>query len=163
MARFFQDEHLSYKTADQLRAMGHDVLMTEDAGRKSLKDFDQLTFCTGENRIMITINRKDFMMHDTYWPHHKGIISIKELIPEEARARYLDAIVQEHASLEGSHVRANRDDYTIIDREGKWTKYEYSFNEGKEKSQRASPLGVAQSTEEITPPLPSSVRASRTR
>jgi hypothetical protein len=63
MARLYSNENFPLAVVQRLRALGHDVLTTQDAGRanQALPDSDVLAFATGENRAVITLNRLHFI------------------------------------------------------------------------------------------------------
>ncbi|MEG4499932.1 DUF5615 family PIN-like protein [Microcoleus sp. F10-C6] len=60
-----------------LRALGHDVLTVQEAGRANQKipDPDVLAFATSEKRAVITENRKDFFRLHRIQSLHAGIIA----------------------------------------------------------------------------------------
>jgi hypothetical protein len=64
MARIYANGNFPLPTVEALRALGHDVLTTEEV----------LAFANGEQRILLTINRKHFIRLHQLQPHHYGII-----------------------------------------------------------------------------------------
>jgi predicted nuclease of predicted toxin-antitoxin system len=77
MARLYADEQYPYPVVEFLRALGHDVLTVQEAGRanQGISDSDVLAFATSENRAVITQNRKDFLRLHRIQPDHAGIIA----------------------------------------------------------------------------------------
>ena len=77
MARLYADEQYPYPVVELLRALGHDVLTVQEAGRANQKipDPDVLAFATSFNRAVITENRKDFFRLHRIQPEHAGIIA----------------------------------------------------------------------------------------
>lgn len=67
VARFYLDENVSTELSDVLVSAGHDVLSTDDAGRKGNSDVRQLVFAAREGRIAITHNRDDFVLVHEAW------------------------------------------------------------------------------------------------
>ncbi|WP_366665110.1 DUF5615 family PIN-like protein [Microcoleus sp. bin48.metabat.b7b8b9.023] len=62
MARLYADEQYPYPVVELLRALGHDVLTVQEAGKANQKipDENVLAFASSEKRAVITENRKDF-------------------------------------------------------------------------------------------------------
>ncbi len=77
MARLYADEQYPYPVVEFLRALGHDVLTVQEAGRanQGISDSDVLAFATSENHAVITQNRKDFLRLHRIQPDHAGIIA----------------------------------------------------------------------------------------
>lgn len=62
MARLYADEQYPYPVVELLRALGHDILTVQEAGKanQGIPDSDVLAFAIREKRAVITENRKDF-------------------------------------------------------------------------------------------------------
>jgi predicted nuclease of predicted toxin-antitoxin system len=77
MARLYADEQYPYPVVEFLRALGHDVLTVQEAGRanQGIPDPEVLSFATSSNRAVITQNRKDFVRLHRIQPDHAGIIA----------------------------------------------------------------------------------------
>ncbi|WP_333312242.1 MULTISPECIES: DUF5615 family PIN-like protein [unclassified Microcoleus] len=77
MARLYADEQYPYPVVELLRALGHDVLTVQEAGRANQKipDPDVLAFASSEKPVVITENRKDFFLLHRIQPLHAGIIA----------------------------------------------------------------------------------------
>ncbi|MFN8628723.1 MAG: DUF5615 family PIN-like protein [Candidatus Binatia bacterium] len=58
MARLYANENFPQPVVDALRALGHDVLSTRDAGRsgKGVPDSEVLHFAVSDGRAVLTIN-----------------------------------------------------------------------------------------------------------
>ncbi|MDB9529588.1 DUF5615 family PIN-like protein [Oscillatoria sp. CS-180] len=80
MARFYSNENLPIDLVNALRALDHDVLTSYEAeqANQRIPDADVLTYATTKNRIVITLNRKDFIALHQSGLHHSGIIICKE-------------------------------------------------------------------------------------
>jgi predicted nuclease of predicted toxin-antitoxin system len=58
--RLYFDRHIMARLAVDLRGRGFDVLRTEEAGKDTASDEEQLAFATAENRALLTFNIRDF-------------------------------------------------------------------------------------------------------
>jgi predicted nuclease of predicted toxin-antitoxin system len=63
MARLYSNENFPLPAVEALRAKGHDVLTTRDAGKanEGIPDDEVLEFASREGRAVLTHNRKDFI------------------------------------------------------------------------------------------------------
>jgi hypothetical protein len=84
----------------ELRRLGYDVLTSYDAGQanqgiQGIPDEDVLTFATQQERVVITLNRDDFIaLHRGGIPHN-GIIICKTERDYIGQAQTLHAYLQE--------------------------------------------------------------------
>ena len=110
MARLYADEQYPYPVVEYLRAMGHDVLTVQEAGRSNQKvpDSEVLAFATRDRRAVITQNRKDFIQLHRDQPHHAGIIACTNDRNWEALANRIDAAIAAEDSLIGKLIRVVR-------------------------------------------------------
>jgi hypothetical protein len=60
MARFYANENFPRRTVEALRALGHDVLTTQEAGNagQEISDDEVLAFATRAGRSVLTLNRR---------------------------------------------------------------------------------------------------------
>src|SRR5437773_2235928 len=76
--RLYLDRHVMTRLAVDLRGRGFDVLTTEEAGKDTASDEEQLAFATADNRAMVTFNIRDFAPLHEQWQTasrvHAGII-----------------------------------------------------------------------------------------
>jgi predicted nuclease of predicted toxin-antitoxin system len=81
--RLYFDRHIMTRLAVDLRGRGYDVLTTEEAGKDTASDEEQLAFATAENRAILTFNICDFApLHETWQAAsrpHAGIIVSQQL------------------------------------------------------------------------------------
>ena len=81
--RLYFDRHIMTRLAVDLRGRGYDVLTTEEAGKDTASDEEQLAFATGENRAILTFNIRDFAPLHEGWQAaqraHAGIIVSQQL------------------------------------------------------------------------------------
>lgn len=76
--KLYLDEHLSPRLSIQLRNHGFDVLSCRDAAMLGKSDDEQLEFAVHEQRALVTVNFRDFMvLYNNYLSdkkEHFGII-----------------------------------------------------------------------------------------
>jgi predicted nuclease of predicted toxin-antitoxin system len=81
--RLYFDRHIMSRLAVDLRGRGFDVLRTEEAGKDTTSDEEQLAFATAENRAILTFNIRDFAPLHEQWQAagrpHGGIIVSQQL------------------------------------------------------------------------------------
>ena len=81
--RLYFDRHIMTRLAIDLRGHGYDVLTTEEAGKDTASDEEQLAFATSENRSLLTFNIRDFAPLHEQWQTagrpHAGIIVSQQL------------------------------------------------------------------------------------
>ena len=81
--RLYLDRHVMTRLAADLRSRGYDVLTTQEAGRDTTSDEDQLAFATGDGRAILTFNIRDFAPLHGQWQAagraHAGVIVSRQL------------------------------------------------------------------------------------
>lgn len=81
--RLYFDRHIMTRLAVDLRGRGYDVLTTQEAGKDTASDEEQLVFATSENRAILTFNIRDFAPLHEEWQAagrpHAGIIVSQQL------------------------------------------------------------------------------------
>jgi predicted nuclease of predicted toxin-antitoxin system len=81
--RLYFDRHIMTRLAVDLRGRGYNVLTTEEAGKDTASDAEQLAFATAENRALLTFNIRDFAPLHERWQtagqRHAGIIVSQQL------------------------------------------------------------------------------------
>jgi predicted nuclease of predicted toxin-antitoxin system len=89
----YLDEDVSVLVAELLRARGFSVKTTQEAGRKSTRDEDQLAYAVSQRRALLTHNRDDFArLAEEYFTggrRHYGIIIAVPRPPQEIARRLL--------------------------------------------------------------------------
>jgi len=110
MAKFYSNENLPLPIVRALRRIGHDVLTSYEAGRanQSLPDEDVLAYACQENRILLTLNRKDFIKLHQANSDHAGIVAITFDLDFSGVAKRIDESVQQNDPMVGKFVRVNR-------------------------------------------------------
>jgi len=77
VALIYTNENIEQQVVNALRALGHDVLTSLEAGNanRSIADKDVLTFAVSQNRILIIHNRVHFVrLHNHRAAPHAGIV-----------------------------------------------------------------------------------------
>jgi len=76
MPGLYADENFPFPVVEELRRLGFDVLTMYEDGKanQSLPDPEVLATATQGLRILITLNRKDFIQLHRHQPDHTGII-----------------------------------------------------------------------------------------
>ena len=81
--RLYLDRHIMARLAIDLRGRGYDVLTTEETGKDTAVDEEQLAFATAESRAIFTFNIRDFAPLHESWQlagrPHAGIIVSRQL------------------------------------------------------------------------------------
>jgi predicted nuclease of predicted toxin-antitoxin system len=112
MAALYSNENYPLGIVEQLRALGHDVLTSREAGNadRGVSDEEVLAFATAHGRAVITHNRKHFFrLHTATAGDHAGIIACT-FDPNEGRqaARVHAALCAYPDGLHGKVIRVYR-------------------------------------------------------
>ena len=110
MARLYADEDFSYPAVEELRRFGHDVLTAQEAGQggQGKTDLEVVAFATGQDRAVITFNRRHFIrLHDRVSAHH-GIIVCTRVPDNQGLARRIHDLITRSQDLVNCLVRVNR-------------------------------------------------------
>lgn len=80
MLRFYGNENLPFLMIKALRDKGYDILTSYEAGQANqcIPDDQVLAYATEKDRIVITLNRDDFIALHNQGINHKGIIVCKD-------------------------------------------------------------------------------------
>lgn len=99
MEKLYADEDFPKPTVLFLRAMGYDVLTVFEAGKanQGIHDSDVLAYAITLERVVLTINRFDFMRLHRHSPIHFGIIVCTLDHNFEALAHRIDKILTENS------------------------------------------------------------------
>ena len=110
MARLYTNENFPFPVVEILRQLGHDVLTIQETGRanEALSDAEVLTFAISNNRILVTLNRRHFIMLHQEQPSHTGIIVCSLDIDFERLATEISSAVAKNQSMAGVLIRINR-------------------------------------------------------
>lgn len=112
MIRLYTNENFPQKVVNLLGQKGYDVLTTKDAGKAGvgIPDEDVLAFANQENRVLLTINRKDFIKLHKMGNPHCGIVVCTENYDLEAFAENLHIAIHSFSqeTLKGQLLRVYR-------------------------------------------------------
>ena len=75
MARLYSNENFPIPVVEELRRLGHDVLTIQETGAAdtSMTDPEVLAFAQSEDRVVLTLNRRDFIRLHRESQSHSGI------------------------------------------------------------------------------------------
>jgi predicted nuclease of predicted toxin-antitoxin system len=110
MASFYTNENFPIKVAQYLREMGHDVLTSHEAGKANqrIPDEEVLAFAAEAGRILLTINRWDFIVLHSKSTQHAGIIVCTQNPDLRQQAEQIHKAVIEANNMKGVLIRINR-------------------------------------------------------
>ena len=110
MASFYTNENFPINVAFVLREMGHDVLTSHEAGNSNQKipDDGVLEFAANTGRILLTINRRDFIDLHKRGVNHAGIIVCTQNTDSREQAEQIHEAVQLAGEIKGKLLRINR-------------------------------------------------------
>ena len=110
MARIYANENFPFPVVEELRRLGHDVTTTYESGQagQRLPDNEVLAFAVGEERTLLTHNRRHFVRLHGEKPQHCGII-VCTIDPDSvALAKRIHAEIHSWERLDGLLLRINR-------------------------------------------------------
>ncbi len=111
MARFYSNENFPLGVVLELRKLGHDVTTSLEAGKanQSIPDEDVLAFATSEGRVLITLNRRDFIVLDRgSRGRHAGIVVCTQDADYAGQAKRIHDQVSGVGRMAGKLIRVNR-------------------------------------------------------
>ena len=108
--RLYANENFPRQVVEALRARGHDVLTSAEAGNagRAVPDDEVLDFAVAEERVVVTFNRRHFVRLHAVAPAHRGIIVCTFDPDFAALAARIDAALAAHSDLDGRLLRVNR-------------------------------------------------------
>jgi predicted nuclease of predicted toxin-antitoxin system len=98
MIKFYTDEGFPRPTTLAFRDLGYDILTCQEAGKanQNISDEDVVAFATEQNRVVLTVNCRDFIKIHRQSNHHTGIIACTEDLKFEALALRIHEAVSNH-------------------------------------------------------------------
>ena len=110
MARLYSNENFPLDIVEKLRYFGHDVLTSYQAGQanQGIPDDDVLKFAYENERIVITLNREDFISLHREGKEHSGIIICKDDRDYEAQAYKVNEIILDNTELKSRLFRVKK-------------------------------------------------------
>jgi hypothetical protein len=110
MAKFYTNDNFPLPAVLALRALGHDVLTSLEAGKANqpITDEEVLEFTRQQQRILLTLNRIHFIrLHKTN-SEHFGIIACTFDPDYPGLARRISEACQQNEPIKGKLLRVNR-------------------------------------------------------
>lgn len=103
MADLYLDSDVHGQVAPLLRAAGHDAVTAADQGRRRASDDEQLLAAARQGRIVVSHNRKDFVLLHGAWrrwppayglalPPHPGILILDQVSPRAVADAVVDLL-----------------------------------------------------------------------
>ena len=110
MARIYTNENFPRDVVVELRGLGHDVLTSQEAGNadRGVPDLDVLLFAAGHQRIVLTLNRRDFFRLPRNSPNHFGIIACTVDPNFSEQAQRIHQALQAENLFNGKLIRINK-------------------------------------------------------
>jgi hypothetical protein len=110
VALLYSNENFPMPVVEELRRLGHDVVSIQERGRanEGTPDDEVLSLAIGEERAVLTINRKDFMRLHRKSDQHAGIIVCTYDPDYPAQAARIHAAIDVCPDLHGQLIRVNR-------------------------------------------------------
>lgn len=110
MARLYTNENFPQQVVDRLRALGHDVETSHDAGNsgRAMPDESVLDYAVTQQRSVVTLNRRHFVALHARHPEHEGIIVCTFDPDFDALADRIHAALAQTAGQRGLLLRINR-------------------------------------------------------
>ena len=109
--RFYSNENFPFATVNRLRELGHGVLTSLDAGRagQAIPDEEVLDYAIQEERVLLTLNRRDFIKLHRQSAEHAGIVVCKFDPDYMALAERIHEAVKGYDDLSERLIRVNRE------------------------------------------------------
>ena len=110
MARLYANENFPLPVVQKLRNFGHDILTVREAGKadQAIPDDEVLAFAVAESRIVLTLNRRDFIYLHKSQPNHAGIIVCTYDADFIGQAQRIHEAIKAKTTLDGQLLRVNR-------------------------------------------------------
>ncbi len=109
MARLYADENFPLQVVEHLRGLGHDVLTTLEAEQadRSVPDDEVLDFASRHERVLLTLNRWDFVALHRSNAEHAGIIVCSVDVDTQRQAERIHEAIQTAGDIAGKLLRVN--------------------------------------------------------
>ncbi|NBD34228.1 MAG: hypothetical protein GVY17_14985 [Cyanobacteria bacterium] len=110
MFRFYSNENFPQIMVELLREKGYDILTSKEAGQanQAISDPSVLEFGIKSNRIIITLNRDDFIHLHRQKQQHCGIVICKTDRDYQGQVDFLHNYLQTQVSLERRLIRIKK-------------------------------------------------------
>jgi len=109
LARLYANENFPLRVVMRLRALGHDVETVQETGRAGTgwPDAEVLAYASQQNRIVMTLNRRDYIRLHKQLPGHAGIIVCSVDTDSERLAQRVDSKLNGDSDLSNQLIRLN--------------------------------------------------------
>lgn len=106
----YSNENFPLPVVEELRRLGCDVTTVQETGRagQAWPDEEVLRYASGENRTLLTLNRKHFFRLHRTQPDHAGIVACTFDAAFAAQAQRILEAIQAAGPLRGLLLRVNR-------------------------------------------------------
>ncbi|MBH8567070.1 DUF5615 family PIN-like protein [Nostoc sp. CENA67] len=111
MTKFYTNENFPLDLVQELRQLGYDVLTSYEAGQanQSISDAEVLNFAHEQERVVITLNREDFISLHKQGQKHSGIIICKEDRDYKRQSEIIyEFLIQNTQPLTGKLIRIKK-------------------------------------------------------
>lgn len=110
MARLYSNENFPLPVVEELRKLGHDVRTIQETGKSNQEypDDEVLLAATADERIVLTLNRKDFIRLHRRSTNHTGIIICTSDFDFVGQAQRIDEAIQANLPVTNKLIRVNR-------------------------------------------------------
>ena len=110
MAKLYADENFPLPTVLRLRRLEHDVsaLVESEDAEKAMPDNEVLKLATDQQRVLLTLNRRDFIKLHNEDSDHAGIIVCTFDADLMALAERVHEVLEQTPTMLGQLVRVNR-------------------------------------------------------
>jgi hypothetical protein len=110
VARLLADENFPLPAVEALRSHAHDVatLAELDRAGRRVTDAEVLALAATEQRVVLTLNRRDFLRLHRERPEHAGIVACTFDPDFAGQAARIHAALLAEGELAGKVIRVNR-------------------------------------------------------
>jgi predicted nuclease of predicted toxin-antitoxin system len=110
MASLYANENFPLQVVEALRSLGHDVLTSQEAGNanQAVPDNEVLAYASENQRILLTLNKRDFINLHKQNDRHAGIIICTQDPDIHRQAERIHQVILTHGSLASQLIRVNR-------------------------------------------------------
>lgn len=109
-AALYANENFPLGVVQALRLRGYDVLTTADAGEagRAVADAAVLAYATRHDRVVLTLNRRDFIRLHQQNPTHAGIVVCTQDPDIDGQAERIASALANASALMGCLTRVTR-------------------------------------------------------
>ena len=108
MALLYADECFPLAVVEELRRLGHDVLTVQEAGQAGAGDPAVLAYAVGQDRAVLTHNRRHFLRLHRQSSAHRGIVICTRDDDSPALANRIHQAIQNAGPLDNQLLRVYR-------------------------------------------------------